>query len=331
MPDIETTESDVQEKHKRSPRSPWRCLRRIAIALLLLVGLLLLASNTLANRLVDITDDNELRHGDTDIMAGAEERILGSENASMAVLAVPGFLGGSNNFADLPDRLAEQGCFVQVLRLPGHGTSPRDLEKTTEKELLAAVEEALMPLRKRYDKVILMGHSMGGALCTLAASRNQVDGLVLGAPYFGVTHRWYYGLRPETWSKLMAPAMRWVYKGRIFVRVNKPGVRNEIVSYDWVPMRSVVMLQQLGNRVNTPEVLANVTCPVLWIHSAIDEAASYQAASRAFEHLAASDKRHVRLKTSDHIIFWDYEREEVAMKVEAFIGEMAKRGKDKGN
>jgi carboxylesterase len=181
------------------------------------------------------------------------------------------------------------------------------------------VVEELRGLKLRHKKVILVGHSMGGALSTLAVSELGADGLVLGGAYFGVTHRWYYGLRPETWTKVSARVLPWVYKGKLFIQVNDKSAKEHITSYTWIPAKAAVTLSKIGERVNDPQVLQKVTCPVLMLHAQGDIAASPEASERALNAMASTDKQLVWLERSNHHVFWDYDRELVATEVLAFV------------
>jgi len=260
------------------------------------------------------TDARQPRNADG-ILSGAAPRDLGPEDAECAVLLVHGYLGCGNNFGELPERLAETGCRVRVMLLPGHGTSPRDLAKTTGSDLLGAVLDEIDLLRPKHKRLVLVGHSMGGTLCTLAAAERDIDALVLAAPYFAVTGHWYYGLKPETWARLTAPVLPWLYKGSAMIQVNKPDDRDKIVSYKWVPASSVNMLISLARKANNPEVLQKVACPVIVIHSRKDEAACPITAKKAFQTMAAEEKKFVLLNRSNHIIFWDYEAEQAIEEV----------------
>lgn len=275
--------------------------------------------HAISARLVARSDARLPRNPETGILLGAEPRDLGPADAPGVVLFVHGFLGGSNNFADLPDRVAAAGWRARVTLLPGHGTSPLDLEKTTLAELEQAVLDEVRALRQQHQTVVLLGHSMGGALATRAASTERVEGLILCAPYFGVTHRWYYGLRPETWAEIGAPTFRWVYKGNLFRQVNRKDDRKKILSYQWTPVRSITMLMELGCRVNEPVTLDAIACPVLLIHSRDDSAASPEAAEKAVQAMPAQDKTFLWLSRSNHILFWDFERDEVAQAVLEFL------------
>ncbi len=260
-----------------------------------------------------------LRNPDTGIALGAEELDLGPVDAKRAVLFVHGFVGGSNNFAGVPEAVAGEGWRVRAMRLPGHGTSPRDFATRTPDELIEAVLAEVRALKEQHGRVVCIGHSMGGALSTLAASEEALDGLVLAAPYFGVTHHWYYGLRTETWVKLSAPALPWVYKGKLFLQVNRREAKKDIYSYTWLPMSGTKTLMEIGRRANRPEVLGAIECPVLLLHGDGDVAASPAAATEAVGRMSAESKRTVSLEGSNHHIFWDHDRVQVQEEILGFL------------
>jgi carboxylesterase len=275
-----------------------------AAVLLIFAGV----SHAAGARRVARTDARQPRDS-AGLLIGAAPRDLGPENAECAVLLVHGYIGCGNNFGQLPERLAQSGCRVRVMLLPGHGTSPRDLAKVSGAQLLKAVLDEIDRLRPNHKRLVLVGHSMGGTLCTLAAAQRQVDALVLAAPYFGVTSHWYYGLNPETWAKLTGTVVPWLYKGQSMIQVDKPDARPHIVSYQWVPASSVKTLMGLARQANNTAVLAKINCPVLLIHSHNDQAASPKAAQRAIEEMASQNKKTVWLDKSNHILFWDYDAE----------------------
>lgn len=295
-----------------------RRLRRPLIAVAILAGILVVL-NTIMGALSDRWNAAAPRDPDTGILLGAEELDLGPESASAAVLLVHGFVGGSNNFGELPQRLAEEGYRVRAMRLPGHGTTPEDFANTPSSEFPLAVLRELRALKENHERVYLVGHSMGGALSALAAAMEPVDGLVLTAPYFGVTYQWYYLLPPETWTRLTAPFVRWVYKSRPFIRVNREEAKDQILSYVWIPAEGSKTLIEIGERASDPFVLEQIESPVLVMHGTEDFAASPNAAEEAFAQLGSEDKSITWYENSDHHLFWDYDREAVIEQTVEFL------------
>lgn len=288
----------------------------------LVIAIVVAGCQTVAGPLVNRTDANAPRDPATGILIGAEELTLGPEDAPLAILLVHGFIGGSNNFWELPERLAAEGHRVRAIRLPGHGTTPRDLIGIAADDFLEAVIGEAGALKEKHGKVILAGHSMGGALSTLVASSMDIDGLVLAAPYYAVTRHWYYVLPVETWAQITSPFLPWVYKSDAFIRVRRDEAKPLITSYRWLPRQATRELGKLGRRARDPETLAAITCPVLLIHAEGDEAASPAAARRAFEGMGSENKEFLWLRESDHHIFWDYDREEVVDAVVEFAAKI---------
>jgi len=278
----------------------------------------LLVYNGLAFNLALHGEDHKSRNPETGLLAGAEPRDLGPEDSPCAALFIHGFGGAGTDFAGLPERLAATGWRVRVMLLPGHGTHPRDLSRQAPDTLLTAVHDEVLRLRERHATVLLISHSMGGALSTLTAAELPIDGLVLGAPYFGVTYRWYYVLPPEQWGQLTGPVIRWVYKGKLFMQVNRKDAKEHIVCYTWIPASALRTLTRLGKRARSNETLEKVTCPVLALHGRHDIAASPRAMEKALDHMASRDKRLVWLERSNHHMYWDYDQEQVFQEVLAF-------------
>jgi esterase/lipase len=170
----------------------------------------------------------------------------------------------------------------------------------------------------------VIGFSMGGSLGTLLAAREKVDRLVLASPYYGVTYEWYYLLPVETWQTLIGWAVPYVVKFDAFIQVNRPGVKDQILTYHTVPMRGVKTLIALGREARAPETLGAVHCPVLMLQSDGDMASSPRRSKAAFAGLASSGKRYLDLPArNNHHIFWDWEHETVKQAIVDFLNQPA--------
>ncbi len=101
-------------------------------------------------------------------------------HAKLLVIFIHGFLGGPAQFEHLVRAVNDQGYAAQTLLLPGHGSHVFHFARHRGHEWQAAVDEALRLGLAQYEKVVLMGHSMGGLLSVNASRRvGPAHGLVL--------------------------------------------------------------------------------------------------------------------------------------------------------
>jgi len=294
----------------------WRSLGAFAALLLVLAALVL---PRMSDAAVARYEQNAKRDVKTGIMAGMAPRELGPAGADRAVLLVHGFCGGPGNYNDLPEFLARDGWWVRCMLLPGHGTTPHDFEKTTADDLINGVKSELRAMKAKYKTVVLGGHSLGGALVTLAAAEEPVDGLMLFAPYFGLTLDEVSPISVATAAKFLAKFIRWVPRDEAREPVALAANRKFITSYDWISSQGSLGALEVGRRVHAPEVIAAIDCPVLLVHSHGDRVNSLAAADRAVAKMPAVEKRLAYFDKSDHVIFWDYDRLGVAFEVLAFV------------
>ena len=84
---------------------------------------------------------------------------VGDEEATTAVVCVHSFTGTPYEMRYLGERLADGGFHVRGVLLPGHGTSPEDLDRTTWHDWTGAVEAAFDELRTDFERVAVVGQS----------------------------------------------------------------------------------------------------------------------------------------------------------------------------
>lgn len=90
------------------------------------------------------------------IIEGAESFLLEGKN-NKAVLLLHGYTGAPSEMRPLGDYLHALGYTVSCVRLPGHGTSIKDLEATTATDWYAAAEAECLELLARFDSVYVAG------------------------------------------------------------------------------------------------------------------------------------------------------------------------------
>jgi len=293
------------------------------LAYLLVFGLVsLILFNFITDGLVTRYENHAAREPDSPYLKGMAPRTLGPADADKAVLFVHGFIGAQSNFSDLPDTIAASGWYVETVRLPGHGTSPRDFERTTADELETGVIDAIRGLKANHETVVVVGHSMGGALSTLAAAQEPIDGLVLCAPYFGLTHHRVLGIPTDWLARRAALVIRWLPGRPGNGPVAKPSGRVHVDCYGWIPTAGTLTALEVRERANQDAVLQAITGPVLTIHSHNDSVTSSEATATAAAKMSNASVKTSWLEKSDHVIFWDYEADQVTREIQTFLKEL---------
>jgi carboxylesterase len=84
------------------------------------------------------------------------------DRGATACLLIHGFTGSPCVLRGLGEYLAERDLTVVCNRLPGHGTSPREMLGTGWRDWYSARVEDLLELSARSERVFLCRASMGG-------------------------------------------------------------------------------------------------------------------------------------------------------------------------
>lgn len=240
-----------------------------------------------------------------------------------SVLALHGFTGSPSELGFLVDRLREAGLEVSAPLLPGHGTSPEDLQDRTFEEWLAFARDALAAERKAHGRVIVVGFSMGTLLgLSLALESPGPDALVLLACALRMSPPLRAGFRLLSGAKRL-PA---VYVPKPF----GPDLRDRtllasIQAYDKQPLRAAMEVYRAGKRLRGE--LGRVKCPTLLLHGERDHVCDPAGSREALSSLGTTD---VHLRTyarSAHMLALDYDRASVAHDVINFCKREERTGR----
>lgn len=110
---------------------------------------------------------------------------LGSRSSDRAVLLVHGLGDSPYSFSDIAMTFVEQGFYVQVLLLPGHGSKPEDMQLATYEDWQSIVDHYANLLKQSHKEIWLGGFSTGANLVSIHAMNNQdIAGLVMFSPGF---------------------------------------------------------------------------------------------------------------------------------------------------
>lgn len=130
--------------------------------------------------------------------------------AERGIVLTHGLLESAFSMRELGRFLQAQCFHVLGMLLPDHGSRPGDFLSTDWQEYRDAVAFAARVLETKADQLLLGGHSVGGALSILEATRNDaVDGLILFAPALAITDAARYARFIVPLGKLF-PGAAWV-------------------------------------------------------------------------------------------------------------------------
>lgn len=109
----------------------------------------------------------------------AHREILRKGGNQKVILFTHGIYGSPNQFDYVADYFFCNGYDCRAVILPGHGRDVASFCRSRPTDYKQFLEDCVQKLKKQYQKVILVGHSMGGLLSILACANDGADGLVL--------------------------------------------------------------------------------------------------------------------------------------------------------
>jgi carboxylesterase len=244
------------------------------------------------------------------VLAGAEP-FSHTGSAGAAVLLCHGFTGTPQSMRPWGEYLAERDFTVRCPRLPGHGTTWQEMNRTGWPEWYGCVRTELLALRETGAPVFVFGQSMGGTLALRLAQDfgEQLAGLVLVNP--SVTTR-----RPE--AKLLPLLARVLPSApAIGSDIAKPGAVE--LAYDRTPVRAAASLAQLWRLVRAD--LPKVTQPLLLFRSAADHVVEPVNAQLVLARVSSEKVTEVVLARSYHVATLDHDAPLIFQRSVEFVQE----------
>ena len=235
------------------------------------------------------------------------------EGGPVGALLIHGFTGSPPEMRLVGDYLHQRGITVSGPLLPGHGTSADDMNRCKWTEWTDRAEEALIALQARCETVFVGGLSMGSVLALyLAIHHPELSGIIAYSPAVWPADRLIY----------LTPVLKHLIPKKPKSDNNDsdltdPDADLRLWSYEENPTFAAHEFLKLLRRVRRG--LPQVTCPLLVIHSTLDQAIHPNSARLTYERVGSPDKEMVTLRNSGHCLTVDSEWEAVANKTYEFI------------
>ena len=226
-------------------------------------------------------NEPEVLESATPLRVQARPELTGGRR--IGVLLSHGFTGSPASMRPWGEALGERGYGIVVPRLPGHGTTWKDLNTRNWADWIGHLTTTFDELRAEHDAVVLGGLSMGGALVLrLAAERaDQVAGVIVVNPAVS-TKRLDVKLLPV--MKHLVPSFPGIAND-----IAKPGVSEH--GYTRTPLKAAHSMMRAW-----PALIADlprVTAPLLYLRSDVDNVVDGSTEPIVWERIGSTDKTRV--------------------------------------
>jgi len=237
-------------------------------------------------------------------------------------LLLHGYTGTPYEVRPVAEALSERGIGCHAPLLPGHGTTPRELNRVRAEAWLAAAHRAFDDLDPSKPRVVV-GASMGGLLALLLAVDRAADvaGIALLAPAlkFFPTGRLALALSAAGAVRVV-DELRKVEQGG---DLGDPEGRARNPCYTTLPVAGMGELSRLLRW--TRRVLPDVKAPLCTVHGARDRTIEPAASGIVAREVSSVWVERYVLPRSRHVIGLDIERDRVCEIVCSFVDEVIAR------
>jgi carboxylesterase len=250
------------------------------------------------------------------VLPGAEP--YSHEGGPTGVLLCHGFTGSPQSLRPWGEYLASEGLTVSLPRLPGHGTTWQEMNRTRWEDWYAEVDRAFGELQAATSEIFVMGLSMGACLALRLAELNgaAVSGLVLVNP----------SITADTKLFLLMPVLK------AFVPSTK-GIGSDIkkegsteLAYDRTPIRAAATLPGLWKV--TRRDLNKIAAPTLAYHSPDDHVVGPASLEILREALPATRLEVIECPNSYHVATLDNDAEAIFAGSLEFVRSHSHAGKE---
>lgn len=242
---------------------------------------------------------------DTKVVPGAEPLTLVAANSPVSVVLIHGYTGYTGDLYDIARHMHSRGYTMHLPRLPGHGTNSGDFLASDHRMWLRAAVDAYLTAAAWGNPVVVMGHSMGGALAACIAAQFTVAGVALLTPAF------------QTVSKLvpLAPLLRYFTKPYRKAESEvedhtDPNLRYMAAEYwDWNwpgPTAELYALIRKGRR-----ALPHITAPTFTLAARKDTAVPAEVIELVRQKLGSAHHQELMLENSGHMFMREGEMDVV--------------------
>lgn len=200
--------------------------------------------------------------------------------------------------------------------LRGHGDNWQELIGVKYSEWFEDAEKALNLLYEKCDKIIVIGHSMGGLAAIDLASKHKdkIIALVSVAAALKFQNKLAF-LSPYLINVIKTfPTPKGFSSNEMY--------RKNCMSFEKFPTDSFAELYKYSKYIQ--KTLAMVECDTLIIHSKNDKTIKPKSAEIIYKNISSKNKELIWFEKSGHEMFLDIEAKEVIKNIKNFLKKIIK-------
>lgn len=226
----------------------------------------------------------------------------------ICVILIHGFTATTVEVRPIAEFLHSEGYTIAAPLLPGHGTSPEELNNQKWENWIDFVSEMVEHCKENHETIFIGGESMGGLItCYLAASMKDIKGIMLYAPALKVNNL--------AFSKFI----------RFFKKVIPKKNVDEIPAKDEFPWQGykvhptraayqMYLLQKI-----TRKKLKLINQPAIIFQGKFDNTISPDGSKFIYNNINSTNKEYVFLENSSHTVLLDKDFKFLARKTSEFL------------
>ncbi len=261
------------------------------------------------------------------------------QDTKTAVLLIHGLTGTPKEMKPIAKHLNNLGYKVETPLLAGHGLGHEEMISATWQDWLESARLALNNLTNDFDNIYIVGLSVGSLIAALLAEENpKVKGLTLLSIAYGTPSQGTPKLKC-----LLPLVFKFPFLRKYFFWTEGPpyGIKDKRLQ------RNIQRIMTVSNQGETTQhgffrtyveslyqhkllekevrkEAANISCPILIVHSLEDTMLSPVNAVSIYQELGSKDKLIKFITGCDHVMTVDLKRNEIAKEIEYFIKRTSK-------
>lgn len=274
----------------------------------------------------------QVERNEDGVRLGCEPYQLGK--GPTAIILLHGINDSPACYREIAEDLAGRGYHCRAIRMPGFAEPLSEYARHADREIwVRSVREQLAAARESHEHVVLVAHSLGGAVAIrlLDESPDAADGLVLLAPAVDVASHRSPLLHPRTWHRVANYILLFTTFTESPFGLDAVKADHDSYPYQMPFTPRKVFDETFALIEENAEAAEQFDKPLLMVLSPDDIVIDNEAAKAFYERVNSENKSLVEIADTGHSLTVDHRWPEVATAIDRFIATHFADSKESSN